>query len=110
VFKDKRIQTTSEVIEGIKFIKLYGWEIAFRRIIQSIREKEISNYKKVSLGRSFERALGNFIGIASGYIMYLVAHYANTELSVAKIFASLEVIFAFKFSIFMLSLGLGFYY
>jgi ABC-type multidrug transport system fused ATPase/permease subunit len=24
-FKDKRIQTTSEVIEGIKYIKLYGW-------------------------------------------------------------------------------------
>jgi hypothetical protein len=38
-FKDKRIQTTSEVIEGIKFIKLYGWEIAFRRIIQGLREK-----------------------------------------------------------------------
>ena len=25
VFKDKRIQITTEVIEGIKFIKLYGW-------------------------------------------------------------------------------------
>jgi ABC-type multidrug transport system fused ATPase/permease subunit len=25
VYKDKRIQTTSEVIEGIKFVKLYGW-------------------------------------------------------------------------------------
>jgi hypothetical protein len=37
VYKDRRIQTTSEVIEGIKFIKLYGWEIAFRRIIQNLR-------------------------------------------------------------------------
>lgn len=25
VFKDKRVQTTTETIEGIKFIKLYGW-------------------------------------------------------------------------------------
>jgi len=34
VYKDRRIKTTTEVIEGIKYIKLYGWEIAFRRIIQ----------------------------------------------------------------------------
>lgn len=25
VFKERRVQTTTEVIEGIKFIKLYGW-------------------------------------------------------------------------------------
>ncbi len=39
VFKDKRIQITTEVIEGIKYIKLYGWEIAFKRIIQNLREQ-----------------------------------------------------------------------
>jgi ATP-binding cassette subfamily C (CFTR/MRP) protein 4 len=36
-YKDKRIQITTEVIEGIKFIKLYGWEIAFKKIIQGYR-------------------------------------------------------------------------
>jgi len=25
VYKDKRVKVCSEVIEGIKFIKLYGW-------------------------------------------------------------------------------------
>ena len=24
-FKDKRVQLTSEIIDGIKYIKLYGW-------------------------------------------------------------------------------------
>jgi hypothetical protein len=38
IHKDRRIETTSEVIEGIKFVKLYGWETAFRRMIHSIRE------------------------------------------------------------------------
>lgn len=27
--KDKRISQFKEIIEGIKFVKLYGWEIAF---------------------------------------------------------------------------------
>lgn len=109
-FKDRRIQTTGEVIEGIKFIKLYGWELAFRRIIQTLRNSEISNQRTLSLGRSLERSIGNFVGIASGLIMYVASHYSNTGLSTAKIFSCLEVVFSFKYSIFMLTLALGFYY
>jgi ATP-binding cassette subfamily C (CFTR/MRP) protein 4 len=37
VEKDKRIKTTGEVIEGIRFIKLYAWELAFNRIISRLR-------------------------------------------------------------------------
>ena len=36
-FKDRRVKITTEVIEGIKYVKLYGWELAFKRIIQNIR-------------------------------------------------------------------------
>lgn len=71
---------------------------------------EIANYRKLSLGRSLERSLGNFVVVASALVMYVVAHYVGIGLTTAKIFSSLEVIFAFKFSIFMLSIGLGFYY
>lgn len=51
-----------------------------------------------------------FVGVASGYIMYLTSHYANTGLDLAKIFSCLEVIFSFRYSIFMLIMGVGFYY
>ena len=32
-FKDSRVEVTTEVIEGIKFIKLYGWELPFKNMI-----------------------------------------------------------------------------
>lgn len=51
-----------------------------------------------------------FIGVASGYIMYFTSHYANIDLDLAKIFSCLEVIFSFRYSIFMLIIGVGFYY
>ena len=35
--KDLRIKTCTQIIEGIKFIKLYGWQIAFKNIIQKLR-------------------------------------------------------------------------
>ena len=39
--KDKRVQITTEVIEGIKYVKLYGWELAFKKIILNIRSTEV---------------------------------------------------------------------
>ena len=39
VNKDRRVKITSELIEAIKHIKIYGWEMAFRKIIGTIREK-----------------------------------------------------------------------
>ena len=53
VEKDQRIKIYTEIIEGIKVIKLYGWEMAFKQIIQTIREKEIKCLIKLKLVRSF---------------------------------------------------------
>ena len=50
--KDKRVELTTELIDGIKFIKFYGWEIAFKKIIKEIREKEIDAMKELAFGRS----------------------------------------------------------
>lgn len=38
-FKDKRVKITQEVIESIKSIKLYGWEVFFKKIITALRSQ-----------------------------------------------------------------------
>ena len=40
--KDKRIELYNQMLEGIKIIKLYGWEFFFNEKIQTIREAESS--------------------------------------------------------------------
>lgn len=89
VYKDERIHKISEVIEGIRFIKLYGWEIAFKRIIEKIRNLEIGSLKTLSIGRSFERAIGNIAGLAGGLVVFMIAHYEGRDISVPMIFAAL---------------------
>lgn len=42
-FKDERVDLTAQIIEGIKSIKLYGWELAFKKIVQKVREGQLSN-------------------------------------------------------------------
>ena len=39
--KDRRINTTSEALEGIKLIKLQAWELPFLRRIGEIRAEEM---------------------------------------------------------------------
>lgn len=37
--KDQRIKFYSEIIDGIRFIKIYGWEYAFNHFVKVIRDQ-----------------------------------------------------------------------
>lgn len=39
--QDSRIKLTNEILNGIKVLKLYGWELSFRNILNKIREAEL---------------------------------------------------------------------
>ncbi|CAL1542109.1 unnamed protein product [Lymnaea stagnalis] len=49
VIKDERIKAMNEMLNGIKVIKLYGWEPMFIKKIQDIREKELKILLKCSI-------------------------------------------------------------
>ena len=46
--KDQRIRLTSEVLNGIKVIKLYAWEDHFQRNVQEIRNNELAVLRKIA--------------------------------------------------------------
>ena len=43
--KDNRIKLTSEVLAGIKVLKLYAWEQSFGDRIQEIRNSEVKTLR-----------------------------------------------------------------
>ncbi|XP_077519149.1 multidrug resistance-associated protein 1-like [Amblyomma americanum] len=47
--KDKRLRQISEILNGIKVLKLSGWEIPFMERVQQTRLQEVSYLKKFSL-------------------------------------------------------------
>lgn len=51
-FRDSRIKVISEVLNGIKVIKFYGWEISFENIINKIRKSELNLLKKYTIAYS----------------------------------------------------------
>ena len=46
--KDQRIQLTSELLHGIKVIKLYAWEEHFKRDVKDIRNNEMVVLRKIA--------------------------------------------------------------
>ena len=45
---DRRVKIMSEVISGMRVIKMYAWEHAFKRVVGTIRRLEISVSKNHS--------------------------------------------------------------
>ncbi len=60
VLKDQRIKMMSEILNGIKVLKLYAWEVAFIRRINDIREKELKSIRKKAMISSFTTAIWSF--------------------------------------------------
>ncbi|CAF3905522.1 unnamed protein product [Rotaria sp. Silwood1] len=57
VIKDQRIKMMSEILNGIRILKLYGWEMAFIRSISHIREKELEYVRKKAIINSILEVL-----------------------------------------------------
>lgn len=46
--KDSRIKLMNEMLNGIKVLKLYAWELAFKSKVSDIRESELLVLKKAA--------------------------------------------------------------
>ena len=67
-YKDKRVKIINEILNGIKVIKLYAWELSFMDRISKIRNKEI---KKVFQTEYFESVLV-YIWLISPFLVSLL--------------------------------------
>ncbi|KAG9465092.1 hypothetical protein GDO78_018923, partial [Eleutherodactylus coqui] len=57
--KDSRIKLISEILQGIKVLKLYAWENAFMKKVENYRLMELKAVKKIAL--LFSGALAVFV-------------------------------------------------
>lgn len=51
--KDERVKLMNEILNGIKVLKLYAWEISFSKFIDDIRTKELKIIKKMAFLNAF---------------------------------------------------------
>ncbi len=61
--KDERIKMMNEILNGIRVLKLYAWEMAFIRSISHIREKELQYIRQKAIVSVISHILWTFTPI-----------------------------------------------
>lgn len=63
VVKDQRMKMMSEILNGIRVLKLYAWEAAFIRSINHIRKKELRYIRQMAIISATSSMLATFTPI-----------------------------------------------
>ncbi|XP_046783235.1 multidrug resistance-associated protein 1 isoform X2 [Gallus gallus] len=97
--KDNRIKLMNEILNGIKVLKLYAWELAFREKVLEIRQKELKVLKK----SAYLAAMGTFTWVCAPFLVALstfavyVKVNKNNILDAQKAFVSLALFNILRF-------------
>ncbi|NXN93457.1 MRP1 protein, partial [Rhinopomastus cyanomelas] len=102
--KDNRIKLMNEILNGIKVLKLYAWELAFREKVLKIRQEELKVLKK----STYLSAMGTFTWVCAPFLVAVstFAVYVTTDkknvLDAQKAFVSLALFNILRFPLNML--------
>ncbi|KAF9488932.1 multidrug resistance-associated ABC transporter [Pleurotus eryngii] len=90
-FTDARMRLTTEVLQGIRILKAYGWETFYAHQIEKWRRKEIKTLKVSAAATSGLIALVGVIPILSAILSFITYALTNHDLNIAVIFSSLQL-------------------
>lgn len=112
-YTDRRVEMIANLIEGIRIIKLYAWELPFLKIISKERQKEIELF--VHLAWIQVTAKGLYIGVSgfSSLLAFMIYTAEGNELTaeialpVMSIYYASNIIFTYILSMGIRSLLLA---
>ncbi|XP_035258157.1 ATP-binding cassette sub-family C member 9 isoform X2 [Anguilla anguilla] len=99
-----RLKTTTEILRGIKLLKLYAWENIFCNSVEETRSKELTSLKTFALYTSMSIFMNAAIPIAAVLATFVThAYISHSKLTPAEAFASLALFHILVTPLFLLS-------
>ncbi|ESP02027.1 hypothetical protein LOTGIDRAFT_75052, partial [Lottia gigantea] len=108
--KDQRIKLMNEVLNGIKVLKLYAWELSFQAKILDIRNQELDILKKsawLNAFGTFTWTCAPFLVTLATFATYILSSDQN-YLDAQKAFVSLSLFNILRFPMNLLPMLLSF--
>ncbi|XP_051530363.1 ATP-binding cassette sub-family C member 3-like isoform X2 [Myxocyprinus asiaticus] len=102
--KDDRIKLMNEILNGIKVLKLYAWEISFKEKVLQIRQKELNVLRKtayLSALSTMAWTSAPFLVALTTFAVYVTVDKENV-LDAEKAFVSLSLFNILRFPLNML--------
>ena len=103
-FQDSRIKLISEILNGIKVLKLYGWELSFQKIVSKIREDELIILLKTSIYNvviNFSWGIASFLIASASFVIFILID-SNNNLDASIAFVSLTLFNQMRFPLIIL--------
>ncbi|KAA0720963.1 ATP-binding cassette sub-family C member 9 [Triplophysa tibetana] len=103
-YSTDRLKKTTEILKGIKLLKLYAWDNIFCDSVEETREKELTSLKTFALYTSMSIFMNAAIPIAAVLATFVTHAYTEEyRLRPAKAFASLALFHILVTPLFLLS-------
>ncbi|KAL5977121.1 Canalicular multispecific organic anion transporter 1 [Asimina triloba] len=99
---DKRIGIMNEILAAMESVKCYAWEQSFQAKVQSIRNDELSWFRKAQLLAACNSFLLNSIPVVVTVLSFGMYTLLGGNLTPAKAFTSLSLFAVLRFPLFML--------
>ena len=89
---DARCNLVSQACQGVRIMKMHGWENKFAERIEAIRAQEMNKIIKASEYKSLNEAINFSTTVAVGVVTFSVHVWAGGTLSSRIVFSSLSLI------------------
>lgn len=99
---DKRIGLMNEILAAMDTVKCYAWENSFQSKVQSVRDDELSWFRKASLLGACNSFILNSIPVLVTVISFGMFTLLGGDLTPARAFTSLSLFAVLRFPLFML--------
>ena len=102
--KDERVKVINELLNGIRVIKLYAWEVPFIRKVSTIRNSEIDYLKKIGYLHSVTSFLWTCAPFMVSFVTFTIYVLSSKDniLDPQKAFVSLSLFNLLRFPLSML--------
>lgn len=99
---DKRVSLMNEILASMDTVKCYAWERSFQSRVQSIRNEELSWYRRAQLLSALNSFILNSIPVVVTVVSFGTFTLLGGELTPSKAFTSLSLFAVLRFPLNML--------
>ncbi|KAK6529948.1 hypothetical protein TWF281_009098 [Arthrobotrys megalospora] len=104
---DKRVGLTQEILQGVRFVKLFGWEESFMKELGNLRHREVRAVQFLLAIRSAVNAVSMSLPVFASILAFVTYSLLHPTLDPARIFASITLFNALRLPLNYLPVVIG---
>src|SRR6202035_6042227 len=104
---DQRVSLTQEILQAVRFVKYFGWEMAFLERLGDIRKREIHAIQILLAIRNAINAVSMSLPIFASMLSFICYSLTDHGLNPANIFSSLALFNSLRMPLNLLPLVIG---